>query len=86
MKKVKMFYLRNCPYCKEALRWMDEVRAETPRFEQVEVELIEERQQAQLADTYDYYYVPAYYVDEEKVHEGAVSKRIVENVFHRAAQ
>ena len=27
MKPVKLFYLRSCPFCKKALRYIDEARA-----------------------------------------------------------
>jgi hypothetical protein len=39
-----------------------------------------------LADSYDYYYVPTYYVDGVKVHEGAASKKIIEGVYRAAAE
>ena len=34
--------------------------------------MIEESEQPALADTFDYYYVPTFYVDGVKVHEGGV--------------
>lgn len=27
MKPVKLFYLKNCPFCKKALRYIEEARA-----------------------------------------------------------
>lgn len=84
MKKVMMFHLSSCPYCRAARSWMEELKAEHPEYAAVDVEMIEERENAALADTYDYYYVPTYYVDGVKVHEGAASKKIVEDVYKRA--
>jgi len=37
------------------------------------------------ADTFDYYYVPCYYVDGVKVHEGHAERADVEAVFRAAA-
>ena len=84
MKKIKMFMLDTCPYCKAALGWMDELYAQNPEYKSIEIEIIEEVSQAEIANQYDYYYVPTYYVDEEKVHEGAASYEIVKGVFDAA--
>jgi len=84
MKKVTMFYMEGCPYCRAAQGWMDELFAQYPQFRKVELEKIEENENPELAEKYDYYYVPTFYVDGKKVHEGAASKRIVEQVFAMA--
>ena len=84
MEKVTMFYMEGCPYCRAALQWMDELFARYPQFREVELEKIHENKNPQLAAQYDYYYVPTYYVGRKKVHEGAASKQIVEQVFSMA--
>ena len=63
MKPVKLFYLKNCPFCRKALRYIDEVKAAHPELAAVDIELIEESEQPAVADGYDYYYVPTFYVD-----------------------
>lgn len=30
MKPVKLFYLKSCPFCKKALRYIEEVKAAHP--------------------------------------------------------
>ena len=42
MKPVKLFYLRSCPFCKKALRYIDEARAAHPELAAVGIEMIEE--------------------------------------------
>lgn len=84
MKDVKLFYQETCPYCKKALKWMDEVKQEYPELQAVQVEMIEERKNPEISDSYDYWYVPTFYVDGKKVHEGMASKEIVENVLRSA--
>ena len=79
-----MFYLPSCPYCRAALSWNEELRQEDPRYRDIELELIDEKKNADLAATYDYYYVPTYYVGEEKLHEGAATKEKVRAVFEAA--
>ncbi len=63
---------------------MDEVKQEHPELQAVQVEMIEERKNPEISDSYDYWYVPTFFVDGKKVHEGAASKEIVENVLRSA--
>ena len=86
MKKITMFVLASCPHCKRAFGWMDELYAENPAYKDIEIETIDEQIQADLADQYDYYYVPTYYVGDEKVHEGVASLEIVRQVFDAAME
>ena len=83
MKPVKLFYLRNCPFCKRALRYIDEAKAAHPELAAVEIELIEE---SEVADRYDYYYVPTFYVGGEKLHEGGIYPDEVEAVLRKALE
>ena len=84
MQKIKMFMQKTCPYCKAALGWMDELYVQNPDYKSIEIEIIDEKQQSELADQHDYYYVPTYYVGDDKIHEGAASLEIVKNVFDTA--
>ena len=86
MKPVKLFYLRNCPYCKKALRYIDEAKAAHPELAAVAVETIEESEQSDVADSYDYYYVPTFYGGDEKVHEGGIWPHEGEAVLRRALE
>ena len=81
MKPVKLFYLRTCPFCKKALRYIEEAKAAHPELAAVEIEMIEESERPDVADAFDYYYVPTFYVDGVKVHEGPVTQQDVERVF-----
>ncbi|MBO5874919.1 MAG: thioredoxin family protein [Alistipes sp.] len=84
MKNVKLFYLRECPFCKKALRYIDELKAKYPELRGVEIELIEESEQADLANKYDYHYVPTFYINEIKVHEGGIYEDEVEQILRKA--
>lgn len=68
----------------EALSWMEEIKREEPKYSEVEVKIIDEGKNPEIANTYDYYYVPTYYVGGVKVHEGAASKEKVRRVFEQA--
>ncbi|MFV0351071.1 MAG: glutaredoxin [Oscillospiraceae bacterium] len=84
MKELTMFYLKSCPYCKRAFGYMNELKAENPAYADIPLKLIEEREEAELANSYDYYYVPTYYMAGEKVHEGAIDKDGVKAVLDAA--
>lgn len=86
MKDVKLFYLRNCPFCKKALRYIEELKARHPELAAIEIEMIEESEQAEVANSYDYYYVPTFYVGGQKVHEGGIYPEEVEAVLRQALE
>ena len=72
MKPVLMFYLEDCGYCRKARLAMDELFAEKPAYKALEITRIEESREPELADRYDYYAVPTFYVDGEKRFEAHI--------------
>lgn len=84
MKKVLMMIQESCPYCKEALQIMDQLKVQHPEYNDVEVRIADENRESALADTLDYYYVPTYYVDGQKVHEGVPTLEKVQAVYEEA--
>lgn len=86
MKKVTMFYLENCPHCKNAQKMMDELKSKKLEYKNIEIDKIEESKNVKIASTYDYYYVPTYYVNGQKIHEGVPTLEKIENVFKKAVE
>ena len=84
MKKLMIFYQERCPFCKRAFNYIEELRKENPEYDKIHFELIEETLQPDYADTFDYYYVPTFYIDGEKVHEGGIKKEEVKEILDRA--
>ncbi len=84
MKPVMMFVIGSCPYCRQAIGWMDALKAENEKYTEVEIEIIDENRQRDIARRFDYYLVPTYYVGGVKVHEGIATKEIVRSVFEKA--
>ena len=85
MKPITLFYLKNCPFCKKARSYLDQWKRQDA-YKDIEIEMIEESEQAALADPYDYYYVPTFYVAGKKVHEGGITKNEVEEVLKKALE
>lgn len=75
-----------CPHCKHAFEMMDKLKKQYPEFEQIEIEIIEENWEPEKTVGYDYWYVPTYFVNDVKVHEGVPSLAAVEDVFRLAME
>lgn len=86
MKPVKLFYLKTCPFCKKALRYIEEAKAAHPELAPIEIEMIEESEEPEVADQYEYYYVPTFYIDGVKVHEDGIYPEEVEQLLRRALE
>ena len=86
MKPVIMFIQSTCPYCRQALKWMKELTDENKRYSEIQIQVVDESQQPDIANKYDYYYVPTYFVDGKKAHEGAATKDIVKDVLEKASE
>ncbi len=84
MKKITLFYLKDCPYCKQTMRDLKALKKENPAYENLEITMIEESEEPDLANSYDYYYVPTFYVDEKKMAEGILDKATVKAVLDAA--
>ena len=74
MKKITLFYLEDCPYCHNARRALKELVKENPEYDEINVEWIEESRYSELAEQYDYYYVPTIFSDDQKLYEAHPSE------------
>ena len=69
MKEIELFYLKSCPYCRNAKKAIDELTAENPAYNDIQIHWIEESEQPQIAGERDYYSVPTIFRDGEKLYE-----------------
>lgn len=72
MKDILMFYLNDCGYCHKAHRALEELMEEKPAYRDLKLTMVEESEQPEIADRYDYYAVPTFYVDGQKVFEAHI--------------
>jgi thioredoxin 1 len=86
LKNITMFIMETCPYCRQALAWMEDLKKENTEFCNIDISIVDENKNPVLARKYDYYLVPAYYVDGKKVHEGVCSKELIRNILFQACQ
>jgi ATP-dependent helicase/DNAse subunit B len=65
---------------------IDELRSENQDYKDVTIIMIDEDKERKYADTFDYYRVPTFYVDGEKIHEGAADLACIRKVFDKAVK
>lgn len=84
MERLLYFKIASCPYCKAAENWIDELIDEYPEYKEVEFKVIDEQIETELANSYDYYYVPTFFCGNKKIHEGAATKEKIKAVLDYA--
>ena len=72
MKKITMFHIEDCKYCDFARKAIEELRAENPAYNDVEIEMINENEHPEIIENYDYWSVPSLFIDNEKIFEAAL--------------
>lgn len=68
MQELRLFYLPSCPYCKKALAAIEELKKDS-RYADVAITYVDERKEAALANSYDYWNVPTFFLGESKIYE-----------------
>ena len=86
MKKLLFFMIPNCPYCNKAKKYISELKEEKEEYANIHIELCDEKSNSEFAEKYDYYYVPTFYVENKKLHEGAINKKQMAEVFDKFLQ
>jgi len=81
MRELTYFKLWNCPYCRQADGWLEELRAQDPAYRDIPIRVVDEAVERALADRYDYYYVPCFFLGDRKLHEGAATLDKIKGVL-----
>ena len=71
------------PLLQEGAGLSEELQRQEP-YSRIEIRMIDELAEPEVADRYDYYYVPTFYVGDKKVHEGGIMPDEVEAVLRMA--
>ena len=68
--KITMIDYPACPYCRQALKLIDELKREHPEYGFIEIEKINEVFERRRAAEYDgYYYCPSFFYGKRKLYE-----------------
>jgi len=80
MNELYYFKLKNCPYCIKANTYLEELLQED-RYKSIQIRHIDERVESDLANSYDYYLVPSFFLGKQKLFEGIMTKEDVRSVI-----
>lgn len=80
MNELIFFELKNCPYCIRANKYLDELLQDS-KYQAINIRKIDEAKERALANQYDYYLVPTFYYQNEKLFEGIMRKEDVQQVL-----
>lgn len=86
MKSITYFYLDGCPYCRRADKMLEKLIASTAEYAHLEIHRIDENKNAEYADLFDYFYVPCFYVDGVKMHEGIATEEKIKAILDAAVK
>lgn len=79
---MKVFILKNCPHCIRAMDYIKQLKEED-KYRNIDIEYIDEAIDSELADSYDYYYVPSFFDGDKKLHEGTINKEQVRKLLDK---
>ncbi|MCI6590877.1 MAG: thioredoxin family protein [Lentisphaeraceae bacterium] len=81
MKPILMMVMAGCPHCRHARELMDQLFKEHPIYADIPLRIVDETEEPAFAETLDYYYVPTFFVGDQKMHEGVPTREAIEAVF-----
>lgn len=84
MKRVRMFVASWCPHCTVAKNMVDELKSENPQISDLKIEMIDIDNEKDKLVGLDFYYVPTFYVDDDKVFEGVPKKEAIKELLENA--
>lgn len=84
MRTLTYFFIPGCPYCAQAKQYMHEIFLEHPEYRNIPIREIDETRQPELANFYDYYYTPCFFLEGRKIMEGIPTKTLILAVFEAA--
>jgi len=68
MKQLTLFYIPTCPYCKNGFKALEELKKD-PRYADISIKEVNERVEVKLAESYDYWNVPCFFLGDKKLYE-----------------
>ena len=83
-KKLYMVITSWCPYCQRSLKWMEDMMNEDEKYQDLEIEVIDEEQNPKAASAYKYELVPNFHLNGIKIYEGAATQEDIKEVMKKA--
>jgi len=86
VKQVILFVTSWCPHCRNAERMLRELIQAHPEYGDIAIDIIDEEKNKKFSDSFDYYFVPTFYVGGKKMHEGVPTREKIEAVLKSALE
>lgn len=84
MKEITYFHLPRCPYCRKADRIIARLIEQNPEFAAIPITKIDESENPEIADDYEYRYVPCLWIGKDKLFEGVPTEEEIRKVLEAA--
>lgn len=85
MKPILISVREDSPYCRETLLWMEELKKENHKYLSLNISFFKDGLQSGVTeDAYELSFVPTIYVGGTKVHQGTVTKDMLQKIFDKA--
>lgn len=78
-----VFILPYCPHCKRARGYIEELKKEDDKYSNIDFDFIDESIEVDLANRFDYYYVPSFFDGDKKLHEGTINKEQLKKMLDK---
>lgn len=78
-----MIILKNCIHCKRAMLMIEKLKLEHPEYAEIIFDVIDETEHPEIAKQFSYYYVPSFFWQGEKLHEGAIKPEMLQDMYQR---
>lgn len=80
---MRVFILPYCPHCKRARDYIEELKKEDVKYSNIDFDFIDESIEVDLANRFDYYYVPSFFDGDKKLHEGTINKEQLKKMLDK---
>ena len=84
MKELILFKSLDCEYCRMAEKYLNQAIQKNPEYQKIPLQIIDEDANEEISMKYDYNFIPAFFVDGIKVHEGIATRGQVEAILSAA--
>jgi len=86
LAKVKYYFRESCPYCHEADALIRDLCKHYSEYQKILIERIEQKSEEDKPKDYHHHKVPAFYLGDQKLHEGEVTRDICEKILKKASK
>lgn len=73
---------KKCPYCIEMFHYLDELKRQD-KYKDIIIKVVDEVKESSIANKFDYFFVPAIYFKEKRIHEGKIGPHSLREILDK---